>query len=58
MRNPLNKRFVRELKSDLGRYIVLSVFIVAMIAIVSGFQVAGNSMIKAYDESFQKYISK
>ncbi|MBQ9934837.1 MAG: ABC transporter permease [Lachnospiraceae bacterium] len=55
MKNPLNKRFVRELKSDLGRYIVLFVFIVAMIAIVSGFQVAGNSMIKAYDESFEKY---
>ena len=55
MKNPLNKRFVRELKSDLGRYIVLFVFIVAMIAIVSGFQVAGNSMIKAYEESFEKY---
>ena len=55
MKNPLNKRFIRELKSDLGRYIVLFVFIVAMIAIVSGFQVAGNSMIKAYDESFEKY---
>lgn len=55
MKNPLNKRFVREFKSDLGRYIVLFVFIVAMIAIVSGFQVAGNSMIKAYDESFEKY---
>ncbi len=55
MKNPLNKRFGRELKSDLGRYIVLFVFIVAMIAIVSGFQVAGNSMIKAYDESFEKY---
>ncbi len=55
MKNPLNKRFARELKSDIGKYIVLFLFIVAMIAIVSGFQVAGNSMIKAYDESFEKY---
>ena len=55
MKNPLNKRFVKELKSDLGKYVVLSLFIVLMIAIVSGFQVAGNSMIVAYDESFEKY---
>ena len=55
MKNPLNKRFIRELKSDLGKYVVLSIFIIAMIAIVSGFQVAGNSMIVAYDESFEKY---
>lgn len=55
MKNPLNKRYIREIKGDLGRYVVLSVFIVIMIAIVSGFQVASNSMVAAYNESFKKY---
>ncbi len=55
MKNPLNKRFKREIKSELPKYIILFLFIVAMISIVSGFLVASNSMIKAYDESFDKY---
>ncbi len=55
MRNPLIKRLPRELKNELGKYIVIFVFFVGMIAIVSGFLVAGNSMAEAYDESFEKY---
>ncbi len=55
MKNPINKRITRELKSDLGKYIVLFTFMVIMIAVVSGFQVAAYSMIMAYDESFEKY---
>lgn len=55
MKNPLNKRLPRELKSELGKYIILFVFITAMIAAVSGILVAGNSMQVAYDESFDKY---
>lgn len=55
MKNPLIKRLPRELKSDLGKYIVLFVFLTGMIAIVSGFLVASNSMSAAYEESFEKY---
>lgn len=55
MRNPLIKRLPRELKSELGKYIVLFVFITAMIGFVSGFLVASGSMITAYNESFEKY---
>lgn len=55
MKNPLNKRFIRELKNDLGKYTVLFVFIVAMIAVVSGFRVASGSMSVAYNENFDKY---
>ncbi len=55
MKNPLNKRFKKELKSDFGKYMVLFIFIVFMISIVSGFLVASNSMLAAYDESFEKY---
>lgn len=55
MRNPLNKRLPREVKSELSKYIVLFIFITGMIAIVSGVLVASGSMIAAYDESFEKY---
>lgn len=55
MRNPLVKRLPKELKSELGKYIVLFVFITGMIAIVSGYLVAGESMLQAYNESFDKY---
>ncbi len=55
MKNPLNKRFIRELKEELGKYIVLFLFITTMISVVSGFLVAGGSMKKAYNESFEKY---
>ncbi len=55
MRNPLIKRLPRELKGEMGKYIVLFLFITMMIGIVSGFLVAAGSMSVAYDESFEKY---
>lgn len=55
MRNPLWKRLPRELKGDLAKYAVIFVFIAATIGLISGFLVADNSLIHAYDESFEKY---
>lgn len=55
MRNPLNKRLPRELKGDITKYLVLFLFLTVMIAFVSGFLVASDSMLVAYDESFDKY---
>ncbi len=55
MRNPLNKRLLRDLKSDIGKYLVMMILLVLSIGFVSGFLVAGNSMLKAYDDSFEKY---
>lgn len=55
MKNPLNKRLPRELKSEFGKYAVLFLFLAGLIALVSGFLVASGSMIIAYDESFEKY---
>lgn len=55
MKNPLIKRLPRELKGEIGKYIVLFLFITMMIGIVSGFLVAAGSMSVAYDESFEKY---
>lgn len=55
MRNPLNKRLPRELRQEWGRYMVIFIFMTLLIGFVSGFLVAGNSMIIAYNESFDKY---
>ena len=55
MKNPLIKRFPRELKSEFGKYLIIFLFIAGTISIVSGWNVAGNSMATAYDESFDKY---
>lgn len=55
MRNPLIKRLPREFKLDLGKYLVMFLFMTAAIGFISGFFVAGSSMIKAYNESFDKY---
>jgi len=55
MKNPLNKRLPREFLGEMGKYLVIFLFMTATIGFVSGFLVAGNSMIRAYDESFHKY---
>lgn len=55
MRNPLIKRLPKELKGEIGKYIVLFVFITLMIGFVSGFLVAAGSMVTAFNESFEKY---
>ena len=54
-RNVLKKRFLRELKSEFGKYLVIFLFLIGSIGFVSGFLVASNSMLAAYDESFTKY---
>ena len=51
MKNPLNKRLPRELKSEFGKHLVLFIFLAGMIALVSGFLVADGSMLKAYEQS-------
>ena len=55
MKSPLLKRHLRELKSDAGKYIVIFVFMIIVIGFVSGFMVASGSLMKIYDESFEKY---
>lgn len=55
MKNPLYRRLPRELKSDFGKYLVIFLFIAGMISLVSGFLVADNSLIAAYEEGFEKY---
>lgn len=55
MKNPLNKRLPRELRSEIGKYLVIFLLLVGSISFVSGFLVADGSMIVAYNESFEKY---
>jgi putative ABC transport system permease protein len=55
MRNPLNKRIPRELKSDFGKYLVIFLFMVMLGSLISGFLVADHSVRYAYDESVTKY---
>lgn len=55
MKNPLLKRLPKELLSDIGKYIVIFLFMSLTIGFISGFLVASGSMIYAYDNSFEKY---
>ena len=55
MKNPLRKRLPRELKGELGKYLVVFILMAASIGFVSGFLVADNSMLIAYNEGFEKY---
>ena len=55
MRNHLNKRFLRELKGELAKYIVIFVFMTAVIGLISGFLIADGSMYDTYNKSFEKY---
>lgn len=55
MRNPLHKRFPRDLRDEIGKYLVIFLFLLGMISAASGFLVASGSMAAAYDESFEKY---
>nr|WP_296957569.1 FtsX-like permease family protein [uncultured Mediterraneibacter sp.] len=55
MKNPLNKRLPRELKSEFGKYLVIFILLLICIGFVSGFLVADGSMITAYNNSFEQY---
>ncbi len=55
MKNPLYKRLPRELREDAGKYLVIFLLLAMTIGLVSGFLVADGSMIRAYNESFEKY---
>ena len=55
MKSPLRRRLPRELKSEIGKYLVVFILMVATIGFVSGFLVADGSMLTAYNESFGKY---
>lgn len=55
MKSPLSKRYIRDLKSDFGKYAVIFLLLTLSIGFSSGYIVAGDSMVTAYNESFSKY---
>ena len=55
MKSPLRKRIPRELKGEIGKYLMVFFLMVLTIGFVSGFLVADGSMLKAYADSFDKY---
>lgn len=55
MKNPLHKRILRDIRGDLGKYIVLFLFMTFTIGMISGFLVAGESMVDTCNENFDKY---
>ena len=55
MKNPLIKRLPRELAGDIGKYIVIFIFMTFTIGLISGFLVADSSIINTYNKSFEKY---
>jgi putative ABC transport system permease protein len=48
MKNPMNRRLPRELRSDFGKYLVIFLFITMVVSVVSGFLVANDGIAKAY----------
>ena len=55
MKNPLRKRLPRELKEEFGKCLVIFLFMVLLISLVSGFLVADNSIMNAYQNGFDQY---
>ena len=47
MKSPLRKRLPRELKGEIGKYLVVLILMNATSGFVSGFLVADGSMIRA-----------
>lgn len=54
-KNPLRRRLLRELKSDITKYLAVFFIMILTIGLCSGYQVSGNSMVKSYYEGFEKY---
>ncbi|MBO7450109.1 MAG: FtsX-like permease family protein, partial [Clostridiales bacterium] len=55
IRNPLIKRLPREFIGEWKKYLVVFIFLVAIIASVSGMYVANRSMLNAAEEGIEKY---
>ena len=53
MKNPMNKRLPRELKADLGKYLVIFLFIAMVVSVVSSFLVANHGVEKSYKDSLK-----
>lgn len=55
MKNPLNKRLFRALRTEFGKYAVIFLFMIMTIGLESGDLVASDSMIATCNERYAKY---
>lgn len=55
IKNPLRRRFLRDLLGDWKKYLVVALFLILTIGFVSGMYVANESMMTAADEGVTKY---
>lgn len=51
----IKKRYIRELKSDFGKYLAIALFMIMLIGLVSGYLVAAGSIEKTFYEGWDKY---
>lgn len=54
MKNPLIKRLPREFTGEIAKYIVIFIFMTAVIGLISGFLIADGSVLDTYNKSFDK----
>ena len=54
MKNPLNRRFLRELKSDLAKYLIIFIFLLVFAGAMSGYFCAQGSVLKVYTNSHEE----
>lgn len=54
-KNPLRRRYLREVRQEAGKYIVIFLLLFCSIALISGFLVAAGSTLAAYNEGFARY---
>ena len=55
MRDPLYKRIPRVMRDDLAKQLLVFLFFVLIIGAGSGFFVSGKSLLKEYNDAFDKY---
>lgn len=54
-KNPLRRRLLRELRSEIGKYLVILLLLIGSIGFTSGFLVADGSMLATYNDGFTTY---
>ncbi len=55
MKNPLRKRYLREIRTDFLKYLIIFLFMVMLISLVSGFLIADKNVHNAFNEGLEKY---
>lgn len=55
VRNPLDKRYKRQIKNDFAKYLVIFLMLTLMISLTTGFEVANTSVVKRIEDNKTLY---